>query len=128
MHRLVFTRPHKVFHLHLLKLARAENEIPGRHFVAKRLPNLRYTEREFAPAGGQHVEEINENALGRFRTQIDQGRQIVLGRGAHVCLKHQVKRPWVGQIFRTAIWTFSIVEFVGAKSRRCIHDNRPVDR
>ncbi len=35
MSLFVLARSHKVFHLHLLKFARAKNEITGRDFVAK---------------------------------------------------------------------------------------------
>src|SRR5882672_1657504 len=66
MRPLVFAGTDEVFHLHLLELARAENEVAGSDFVAKRFANLRDAERKFAPAGRQHVEKINEDALRRL--------------------------------------------------------------
>ena len=96
MNRFIFARPDKVFHLHLFKLARAKDEVAGRHFVAKRLANLGHTERKFAPAGGQHVQKVDEDALRGFGAQIDQRRGVVFRSGANVRAKHQVKWPWFG--------------------------------
>ena len=64
----VLARSHKVFHFHLLELARTKNEIAGRDFVAKRFPDLRDAERQFSPAGVQDVEKVYEDALRGFRT------------------------------------------------------------
>ena len=36
-------------HLHLLELARAEDEVPGRDLVAERLADLRDAERDLLP-------------------------------------------------------------------------------
>src|SRR5437868_4754552 len=47
----IFAGLNEIFHLHLLELARAKDEIAGRHFVAKRLADLRDAERELAAAG-----------------------------------------------------------------------------
>src|SRR5437899_1257520 len=41
----IFARPDEIFHLHLLELARAKDEVAGRYFVAKRLSNLGHTKR-----------------------------------------------------------------------------------
>src|SRR5258707_6734074 len=87
----IFARAHKILHLHLLELARAKNEIARGHFVAKRLADLRDTERQFAPAGVEHVMEVYKDALRSFRTKIDERIGIVLGRRANVSLEHQVE-------------------------------------
>ena len=128
MDGFVFAGAHKVFHLHLLKLARAKDEISGRHFVAKRFANLRYTERKFASAGGQHVKKVDEDALRRFRTQIDQRRRIIFGCRTDVRLKHQVERSWLGQVCRTAVWTLSLCRVCRHEAESCIRDNQPADR
>src|SRR5947209_8535761 len=39
-------RPAEILHLHLLKFARAKDEIAGRHLIAKGLADLSYAERK----------------------------------------------------------------------------------
>jgi len=58
----------EILHLHLLKLARAEDEVARRDLVAERLANLRNAERQLHAAGVDHVLEIDEHALRRFGT------------------------------------------------------------
>src|SRR5882724_12914549 len=48
MCRFVFAWFDEIFHLHLLELARAKDEIARRYFVAKRLAHLRDAERQLA--------------------------------------------------------------------------------
>src|SRR5437763_8889111 len=63
MRGFVFAGFDEVFQLHLFELARAKDEIAGRDLVAKRLADLRHAERQFAPAGIQHVEKVYEDSL-----------------------------------------------------------------
>src|SRR5687767_11977198 len=116
MYRLVFAGSYEVFHLHLLKLACAKDEIPRCDFVPKRLSDLCDAKGQFASAGGQHVSEVNKNTLGRFRSQVDQRIWILFCRRAYVSLEHQVEGAWLSQIFRPAVWTFSVIQFVRAQS------------
>ena len=85
----------EIFHLHLFKFARAENEVARRDLVAERLADLRNTERQFHATGIDDVFEINKHALRRLRPQISDGRTI--GHGADVRLEHHVKRARSGE-------------------------------
>src|SRR5439155_25865703 len=67
---LRFIRMAEPLHLHLLKLARAENEIPRRDFIAKAFSNLRHTEWDFHARGVDDVLEVQEDSLSSFRAQI----------------------------------------------------------
>src|SRR2546428_5883737 len=73
--RFVFARSHEVFHLHLLKLTRAKNEIAWSDFVAKRFADLRHAKGQLAPAGVQYVEKIYEDALCGFGTKISKASE-----------------------------------------------------
>src|SRR6478736_3086693 len=53
-------------HLHLLELAQAEEEVPGRDLVAERLADLRDAERRLAPRDLEHVLEVDEDPLRRL--------------------------------------------------------------
>ena len=55
--------------LHLLELARAERKVPRRDLVAKALADLRDAKRDPHPRAIHHVLEVDEDALGRFRSQ-----------------------------------------------------------
>src|SRR5205823_6844804 len=59
------------FHLHLLKLARAKDEIARRNLIPKPLSNLRNAERDFHARGVDDVFVVEEDALGGFGAQID---------------------------------------------------------
>ena len=57
-------------HLHLLKLARAENEVSRCDFVAERFTDLPNSERRFLPCSAGNVGKVDEDSLGRFGAQI----------------------------------------------------------
>src|SRR5207249_6185206 len=76
-------------HLHLLELARAEDEVPGRDLVTERLPDLRDAEGDLLPRRLQHVQVVHVDPLRRLGTQIDD-RGRVLHR-AHERLEHEVE-------------------------------------
>ena len=90
---------HEELHLHLLELAHAEDELTGDDLVAERLADLRDTERQFHASGFLHVQEIHEDALRRFGTEVD--RIGALGRGAHLGREHQVELTHLGPVART---------------------------
>src|SRR5439155_25771713 len=94
----VLARSHEVFHLHLLKFARAKNEIAGRDFVAKRFADLRDAERQFAPAGAQDIEKVYEDALRGFGTKIDECFGIIFCCGADVGAKHEVESAYFSPV------------------------------
>ena len=82
-------------HLHLLELARAEDEVPGRDLVAERLADLRDAERHLLARRLLDVEEVHVDALRRLRAQVDD-RRAVLDR-PHERLEHEVELPRLGQ-------------------------------
>src|SRR6266508_69218 len=98
MRLLVFAWPNKVFHFHLFKFPRTENEIAGRDLVTKRLSNLRDAKRKFAAACRQYVEKIDEYALRSLRTEVDERSGIVFRGSANVSLEHQIERARVREI------------------------------
>src|SRR5437899_4073770 len=57
-------------HLHLLELAHAEEEVPGRDLVAERLARLRDPERRLAARELRDVLEVDEDPLRRLRPEV----------------------------------------------------------
>ena len=93
---LVAAGEDEVLDLHLLELAVAEDKVAGGDLIAERLADLGDAERQLAAGGGEHVVEVDEDALGGLRAQIGDGG-IVLHR-PHVSLEHQVEHARVGQL------------------------------
>src|SRR5690606_20159457 len=58
--------------LHLLELARAENEVAGGDLVAETLADLGEAERRLLARRGLLLTEVDEDALGRFGAQVVQ--------------------------------------------------------
>ena len=86
----------EVLHLHLLELARAEDEVAGRDLVAEALAHLADTERGLASRRGLHVEEVDEDALRRLGPQVV---QPLLGLDrTEVGLEHHVEVTWLSLI------------------------------
>ena len=94
----IFARLDEVFHLHLLELARAKDEVAGRYFVPERLSNLGHAKGQLAAAGVQDIQKIDEDSLGGLRPQIHQRIRIVFSGSAGMRLKHQIERPRLRQI------------------------------
>src|SRR6266576_2654059 len=85
-------RPDEIFHLHLLKLARAKDEVAGRDLISERLADLRDPKWNLAPHGGLNVEKIDENTLCSLGPQVGQRGWIVFISGrAQGCAKHHVE-------------------------------------
>src|SRR5206468_1649463 len=76
-------------HLHLLELARAEDEIPGRDLVAERLPDLRDAEWDFLTRRLLDVQEIHVDALRGPGPQVPHRRGIL--HRPHERLEHQIE-------------------------------------
>ena len=91
-----FVRRHEELHLHLLELARAEDEVARRDLVAEGLADLRDPERRFLARELQHVLEVDEDALRRLRAQV--GDRARLLHRADRRLEHQVEVARLGQI------------------------------
>ena len=58
-------------HFHLLEFTHTENKLPGNNFVAESFSCLCNPERDFHPAGFLYVQVIYKNALGGFRTKVN---------------------------------------------------------
>ena len=91
-----FLRRDEELHLHLLELARAEEEVARRDLVAERLADLRDAERRLAARDLEDVLEVDEDALRRLRPQIGD-RARVLER-ADLGLEHEVELARLGQV------------------------------
>src|SRR3954462_13111218 len=94
LRRLV--RRYEVLHLHLLELARAEDEVSGRDLVAKRLADLRDAERRLLARERHDVAEVDEDALRGLRAQV--GRRALLLHGADRRLEHQIEIARLGEV------------------------------
>ena len=93
---LRLVRRDEVLHLHLLELARAEDEVAGGDLVAERLADLRDSERRLLTRELQDVLEVEEDPLGGLGAQED-ARALLRDR-AHVGLEHQVEHARLGQL------------------------------
>jgi hypothetical protein len=69
---LVGARLDEELHLHLLELARAEDEVAWRDLVAEALADLPDAERRLAPGRRHDLPEVHEDALGGLRSQVGQ--------------------------------------------------------
>ncbi len=87
---------HEVLDLHLLELARAEDEVLRRDLVAERLAHLRDAEGRPLARELEHVLEVDEDALGGLGPQVDGG--ALVGDRTHVGLEHQVELARLGQV------------------------------
>mmetsp|Transcript_25446 Transcript_25446/g.84160 ORF Transcript_25446/g.84160 Transcript_25446/m.84160 type:complete len:392 (+) Transcript_25446:484-1659(+) len=79
----------EILDLHLLELARAEDEVARSDFIAKSFSNLSDTERNFSPCSLLHILEVDENALSRLRSQVGNRRSVA--EGADLSLEHEVE-------------------------------------
>jgi len=91
----------EVLDLHLLELARAEDEVAGRDLVPEGPPDLGDAERQFEPHRLQDVVEVDEHRPGRSRDGVGE-RGVVLD-GTHECLEHQIELAGCGQLALAAL-------------------------
>ena len=89
------------FQLHLLKFADAENEVAGRDLIAEGFADLADAERDLAARSALDIGKVDEDALCRFRTEIQLGF-AVLG-NALEGLEHQVELADIGEIRLAAV-------------------------
>ena len=88
------------FKLHLLKLAGTEGEVAGSDFVTEGFTDLTDAERNLFSCGALNVFKVYENALSRFRTEINLAF-CVFG-NALEGFKHKVERTDVGKVMGAA--------------------------
>ncbi len=86
----------EVLHLHLLELARAEDEVAGGDLVAEGLADLGDPEGRLLARELQHVLEVDEDPLRGLGAQVG-GRARLLD-GADRGLEHQVEVARLGQV------------------------------
>ena len=88
------------FQLHLLKFTHPENEVAGSDLVAEALADLGNAGRQLLPGGTHYILEIHENALRRFRAEVN----LVGGvfRYAGIGLEHQVELTDAGEVLLAA--------------------------
>ncbi len=106
----------EILHLHLFELPGAKHELARSDLIAKALPDLGDTEGELETMAPSDVVEVDEDALGRFRPEVDEVR-LVFDR-AHVGSEHEVEGARLGEaIAGIAIRTDRcILEFVEPES------------
>ena len=79
------------FQFHLLKLPHTEDEVAGGNLIPEALADLGDARRKLFPGGPHGVLEVHENTLGRFRTQVNLVRAVLVHAGKG--LEHQVELP-----------------------------------
>src|SRR5205085_3971027 len=90
--------PDEILHLHLLELARPENEITGSYLVAKRFADLSDPEWQLATRGVQYVCKVNEDTLRGLRSKIRYRRWVVVCRDrSNRGFEHQVEVASFGE-------------------------------
>ncbi len=87
--RVVASRLAEVLHLHLLKLAGAEDEILEDDFIAEGLTDLGDSKGKLHAVGLDDVLEICEDALAGLRAQVNQ--VAVIGNRSLISLEHKVE-------------------------------------
>ena len=88
-------------HLHLLELARAEDEVARRDLVAERLADLGDPERQLLARRGLDQGEVHEHALRGLGTEVGDG-VVVLDR-AEERPQHQVELLGLGELGAAAV-------------------------
>ena len=81
----------KELQFHLLKLAGAENEVPGRDLIAERLADLGNPKRRLLTRRSHDIVEVDKDSLRGFRSQVVQALFIV--DGTKIGLEEAGKRP-----------------------------------
>ena len=84
------------FHLHLLELAGAEDEVARGDLVAEGFAGLCDAEGQLHAAGVHDILEIDEHALGGLGAEVGDGRGV--GHGADVRLEHHVEGAGRGEV------------------------------
>lgn len=112
---LVLARLDEELHLHLLELARAEDEVARRDLVAEGLAHLRDAERGLLARSRLHLGEVGEDALGGLGAQ-ERLRAGVLGR-AEVGLQHAGELLGLGELaLHTAVGAVDVGKTIGRRA------------
>ena len=73
------TGNYKIFHLHLLKLTSAEDEVTGSNLVTEGFTDLTNSKRWLFTRCGRYVFKVNEDSLRSFWAQVCESRFILDG-------------------------------------------------
>src|SRR4051794_7364808 len=120
---LRFRRRDEELHLHLLELARAEEEVPRRDLVAEALADLRDPERRLDAHRRRDVLEVDEDPLRGLGPEV--GARRVFAHRPDVRLEHQVELARVRQVavrcltrlLRRLAPARRVLELVGAEAQ-----------
>ena len=97
------------FHFHLVEFTNTESEVPWSDFVTEALASLANTKWKFLSLGTLNVLEVNEDALGGFRAEIDNAAAIF--GDTDMGLEHHVELTDWGEISLSADRALNIVLF-----------------
>src|SRR5437667_2472079 len=110
---LVLAGADEELELHLLELARAEEEVARGDLVAERAPDRGDAEGELQARGLEHVAEVDEGALRGFRAQERHVRGVL--ERPDEGLEHEVELARLGEL-AAALGTARARDLVGAKA------------
>src|SRR5690606_12368315 len=110
-------------HLHLLELARPEDEVAGRDLVAESLADLCNAERNALAAGVEDVQEVDVAALRSLRAQVDD-RRVFLD-WPHERLEHEVEAAGLREV---ALGPFTRTDGRLERAARLLHLVRAIPR
>src|SRR5687767_9020011 len=91
-------RSNKELHFHLLKLACSENKLARYNLIAECFTYLCNSKRNLLTRSFLHAQEIHENSLCCFRTQINSGS--FFSYGTNFGRKHQIELTNLGPVAR----------------------------
>ncbi len=99
----------EILHLHLFEFPCTENELPGGDFIAKRLTDLRDTERYSDTGRVKHILVIDINPLTRLAAQIDRLYGSISREIAEIGLYQQIEFLNRSKIFFPTLRTNDIL-------------------
>ena len=94
-------------HLHLLKLAHAEDKLTCHNLVTESLAYLCDTERNLHAACLLNVQIVHEDALSCLWTEVDFACRV--GSRSHLCREHEVKLAHVSPVFCSADGVYNLL-------------------
>ena len=106
----VGARSYEVLQFHVLEFPNPKNEVARRDFIAKGLADLRDAEWHCAGSRVQHVFEVGEDVLRRFRAQI--GEVPTSLNWSDVRFEHQIERPRSCKLSRSAMRALTVDDVV----------------
>ena len=90
------TGAYKKLHFHLFEFAHPENKLAGDDFITESFTDLGDTERHFHASGFLYIQEVDEDSLSCFGTQVNFAGSFC-GR-SHFSSEHQVELAYFGPV------------------------------